>query len=222
MINIAGLVFSFLFIFLIIGLATLGEKYWWSKKEYSRKFIHIILGNWWFLALYFFDDWRWACSVPFLFVIINYISYKKQLFKSMERGAGKQDLGTVYYAISLLILTFISYYYGLFYIGGVGILIMAYGDGGAALVGQRFGRWRYSLFGQTKSIEGSLVVAIVAFGVFFVFNNYYQLGLTGGVIAMMALLAAGVEAVSPLGFDNLSLPLISGGLIYLFGQWVAG
>lgn len=100
--NIIGIIVSYIFVFIIIGLAKLVEK---KGKEASRKFIHIFLGFWWCLAMYFFDNVWFAAFVPATFVVINYISVKKDVIKVMERDDKHKDgLGTVYYAISLLIL----------------------------------------------------------------------------------------------------------------------
>ena len=49
--NIIGIVLSYVFIAIIIVAAKFFEK---AGKEASRKFIHIMLSNWWFLAMYFF------------------------------------------------------------------------------------------------------------------------------------------------------------------------
>ena len=65
--NIIGIVLSYVFIAIIIVAAKFFEK---AGKEASRKFIHIMLSNWWFLAMYFFDNVIWASIVPLSFVII--------------------------------------------------------------------------------------------------------------------------------------------------------
>lgn len=40
----------------------------------------------------------------------------------------------------------------------IAIVPMVYGDGFAALIGQKFGRVKYTVFGGTKSLEGSLTM----------------------------------------------------------------
>ena len=74
--NLLGIVLSYIFIVAIIILAKFFEKF---GEETSRKFIHIMLANWYFIAMYFFTNWICACIVPLSFIIINYISYKKNL-----------------------------------------------------------------------------------------------------------------------------------------------
>ena len=51
--NWLGLLVSFGYIALVIVSAKLFEK---KGKEASRKFIHIMLGNWWIIAMYSFDN----------------------------------------------------------------------------------------------------------------------------------------------------------------------
>lgn len=98
--NLIGIIASYAFIIVVIIVAKLFEK---IGKEASRKFIHIALCNWWFIAMYFFTNAVWASIVPLSFVIINYISYKKNIISVMERD-NQDGLGTVYYAISLFVL----------------------------------------------------------------------------------------------------------------------
>ena len=103
--NWLGIVVSYLYIALVIIGAKIFEK---KGREASRKFIHIMLGNWWFIAMYFFTNVWFAAFVPATFIIINYLSFKKNIIKVMERD--EQDgFGTVYYAVSLLILVIVSF-----------------------------------------------------------------------------------------------------------------
>ncbi len=109
MTNILGIIISIVFVFLTIGISDFLGKKKILSNEGTRKFIHIGVANWWFIAMYFFDSPIYAAMVPTLFVVVNYISYKKQVFKSMERSEEKNNLGTVYYAISLLILSLLTF-----------------------------------------------------------------------------------------------------------------
>ncbi len=56
----------------------------------------------------FFDDFRYAIIPPVAFIVINFISYRGNLIKVMEREEENKDgLGTVYFAISLIPLVFL-------------------------------------------------------------------------------------------------------------------
>lgn len=206
--NLFGILISFLFVFAVIGLSTILSKKEILDGEGSRKFIHVAVSNWWIIAMLTFDDPLWASFVPLMFVFINYLSYRKNVFKAMERDGSARDLGTVYYAISLLILAYLTFSADLAYIGGIGILIMGYGDGFAALIGKKYGKHSLRRFGLDKSVEGSLTVlvfALVISGVLFSMYAPTHLILKMTAIGLSAML---IEMVSPNGFDNLTLPLL--------------
>ena len=207
--NWLGLLVSFAYIALIIVSAKLFEK---KGKEASRKFIHIILGNWWIIAMFFFDNVWFASFVPAVFVIVNYISYKKDLIKVMERE--EQDgFGTVYYALSLLILSIISF--GIYKdprLGLIPTLVMAYGDGFAAIVGKHLKSKRYKLSDTKKSFAGSLtmfLISLVLIGGYLIsVNNAFWTSTHWPLISIMiAFMVTAVEAFSGKGWDNITVPI---------------
>ena len=208
--NLLGVLVSYLY----IGLVILGAKIFEKKgKEASRKFIHIMLGNWWFIAMLFFTNVWFAIFVPATFVIINYLSYKKNIIKIMERD--KQDgLGTVYYALTLLILAIVAF--GIFknpLLGLIPNLVMAYGDGFAAIVGKITRSKRYKLGDSKKSFAGSLTMFIIStllIGGYLMFNNIALFWHTAHwpiVSMMIAFVITAIEAISSKGTDNLTVPL---------------
>ena len=210
--NLWGIVASFAFIFVILFASRFMSRF---GVEASRKFIHIVLANWWILAMVFFDNWLFAAIVPFIFIVLNFLSYRYGIFKTMERGGGKEDLGTVYYAISLFVLAIFSFQNpSTHYIGAVGIFVMGYGDGFAAIVGKSTRFVPYTLLGQTKSLGGSLTM----FGASFIALMLLLLiqGRPEFFIAALtvALFASIVEGVTPFGLDNLTVPILSSFMYY--------
>jgi phytol kinase len=202
--NVLGLIASYGFVFSVIGLSTLLSKLNWLDDEGSRKFIHIGVGHWWLIAIAFFDNAYIASIAPLSFVFINYLSHRINLFKAMERADAQNTLGTVYYAISLLILTFLSFSFNLLYIGGIGILVMTYADGFAAIVGKAIGQ--HPLINH-KTLEGSLTVLVIAFVIAYGFLRFYNLPNALMQAIILAISASLIELISPFGYDNLSLPL---------------
>jgi len=204
--NLLGIIVSYVYIAIIIVAAKLFEK---VGKEASRKFIHIMLANWWFIAMYFFTNVIWACIVPISFVIINYISYKKNLISVMERT--KQDgLGTVYYALSLFLMAI--YTFGIIKRPEIGLcasLVMGYGDGLASIVGQNVHSMEYKIGNTKKTIIGSLTMFIISLILLAVF--LYSTGSAFWVIKsiIIALIITIIEAISIKGTDNLSVPLLT-------------
>ncbi len=213
--NVYGLIVSFAYIFVIIGISTALSAKKIFNGESSRKFIHIMVSNWWFIAMFFFDNVWMAAITPAAFVIINTYSYKNQTFKAMERDGSKKDLGTVYYVISLLILTLVTFTRGLEAIGAIGILTMGYGDGFAAVVGEKFGNTKIKIGSGFKSIEGSLMVFFFGFAISgFVFASMGDAW--WGVKALcVGVVSAALELYTKDGFDNITLPLGASLLSYL-------
>lgn len=202
--NILGIVVSIVFVVGIIAICTLFEKKGLLSGEGSRKFIHIGVSNWWFIAMFYFDSPFWAALVPLLFVFVNYYSYKHQMIKSMERGGGKEDLGTVYYAISLLILAIWTFSIESPYIGGLGILAMGYGDGFAAIIGQK---WPTPKLFLKKSLSGSLTVVIITTILAYVCFQMFSPSIPLYFTWVIGLIAGLLELYTPKGLDNLSLPI---------------
>ena len=218
--NWLGILVSYLYIALVIVGAKLFEK---KGKEASRKIIHIMLGNWWFIAMYFFTNVWFAAFAPATFVIINYLSYKKDLIKVMERE--QQDgLGTVYYALALLILAIVSF--GIFKnpaLGLVQVLVMAYGDGFAAIIGKNIKSKKYKLSDSKKSFAGSLtmfVISTLLIGGYLAVTHsdvFWQTAHWPLISLMMGFVMTAVEAISGKGLDNISVPIGTLALLILIG-----
>lgn len=202
--NVIGIVVSYIFIIIVVVLSKLLEK---KGKEASRKFIHILLSNWWFIAMFFFDNWVWASVAPLSFIVINYISYKSNLIKVMERE--EQDgLGTVYYAISLFVIAIFTF--GIIKrpeIGLVSILVMGYGDGLAGVLGRIIKSPTFKIGNTTKSVAGCLTMFIVTVILVLMFlgNNGVNLFVLKSIL--VAALLTVIEAFSIKGTDNLTVPL---------------
>jgi len=213
-----GIIISYIYIGLVIVGAKIFEK---IGKEASRKFIHIMLGNWWIIAMYFFTNVWSAIFVPITFVIINYLSYKNNLIKVMERD--EQDgLGTVYYAVALLVLAIISF--GIFkkpVLGLVPTLVMAYGDGFAAVIGKKIKSKKYKLGETKKSFAGSLTMFVISsflIGAYFAFTygTAFWLNAHWPVVSILAGFAiTALEAVSGKGWDNITVPVATVVLLIL-------
>lgn len=218
--NFLGIIISYLY----IGLVIIGAKIFEKKgKEASRKFIHIMLGNWWIIAIYFFSNVWCAVLVPATFVVINYLSYKKNLIKVMERE--EQDgLGTVYYAVALLILAIVSF--GIFnnpLLGLVPTLVMAYGDGFAAIIGKSIKSKKYQLSDTKKSFAGSATMFVISTLLIGGYLAFYHTGIFWRtahwptVTCLMGFAITVIEAVSGKGWDNITVPLATLAMLILIG-----
>jgi len=138
------------------------------------------------------------------------------LFKAMERKEKAGGLGTVYYAISLTIIAPIAMVLGKTWVAAAAIILMAWADGLADPVGRRYGAHKYRIAGSTKSVEGSLgffLVGFLAVAATLTFFGAFMSLPTGFNIAIFSLAIAAIgtliEAVSPSGTDNLTVPILS-------------
>ena len=209
-----GIIISIVFVLATIGVSVYFEKSGRMSGENTRKLVHIVVSNWWLIAMAFFDTGWSAAIVPLMFIVVNYVSYKKQIFTSIERGEGAGDLGTVYYAIAMFVLAIWTFSIGRPEIGGIGILTMGYADGFAAVVGKKYGKMKLI---HGKTIEGTLTNIVMAFAVAVFFNIAFDMGLTLSSIALITIVATFLELYSPLGFDNLSVPIGVSLLVYFIG-----
>ena len=208
--NIIGLILSYVFVFSVILLSTAIQYIFKLSTNFSRKIIHIAVGNWIFIALYYFSNWYFAIIGPASFILINYISYRFNIFKAMELE--EKNPGTVYYSISLTILTFITFIRSPFYIFPyLGIMAMTWGDGFAAVIGKKF---PVKIIRAGKSIGGSItffLFTIVSCIIYlFIQNTSLNILLILAISITFAFVGMLIELFSPKNMDNFTVPLILG------------
>jgi len=220
--DILGIIATFVFVFLVIGIAELLRKRFNLSSDFTRKVIHVGVGNWIFLWPFTFQYWYTVCIPPAVFIALNYVSYRKEVFKAMERKEKAGGLGTVYYAFSLTVLSAAFWYVGEAWIAALGMMLMAWADGLADVIGRRYGSHRYSVFSSVKSIEGStgfFIIGILSSIVTILFfTSFWNLVLRQSIF-LIAVLISGfgtlIEALSPRGTDNLTVPILSSVLLAL-------
>lgn len=205
---------SFLYIFLVIGLASIVDRSSKEKTEVPRKLIHILVGNWIFLGPLFDNYWTMIFT-PLAFVILNYFSVKSSTFSSMEGNREGENFGTVYYALSLVFLSSLSYFTAKWLYALLGILIMAYGDGLAALFGIKYGSRNFAI-NPKKTREGSFIVFMFGFLITLTLPLYYFKSIRIPVIYFLIIAFVNglysfiLELSGENGLDNLLLPIGSG------------
>ena len=203
--DLAALALSFAFILAIVAAAFLLYRYAHLGAEVVRKLIHIGVSNWVFILVFCFSDPRVALAGPAAFIIINAVFVYSGAARFLGMGNRKRDNGLIYFPISLLILTLLNIRALIApYDVIAGTLVMGYGDGLAALIGSRWGRHQYSVMNARKSWEGTLVMFFVSLAVVLIFTPYSL-----ATALVMALVAAFFEAVTPLGLDNITVPLLT-------------
>lgn len=213
-----GLVAAYLAIVFLVAEGL--YRYSQTGSEIPRKVVHIGSGNvvllaWWLHI----PAWVgiWAAIVA---AAIALLSYRLPILPGIN-GVGRKSLGTFFYAISFGVLIAGFFPQDRAEYAALGMLIMAWGDGMAALIGQRWGRHGYQLWGMKKSWEGSIAMLAISCAIscsilLNVQGNSWQ---TWVVCLSVAVLATVLEAFSKFGIDNLTVPLGTAALAFLLRQW---
>jgi len=203
----------------VVLLAEALHFYGHTSSELTRKIVHIGTGNiilvaWWLQI----PAWV-GIGASIIAGVIALLSYYIPILPGIN-SVGRKSLGTFFYAISIGIL--IAWFWPIhqYLYAAIGILVMAWGDGLAGLIGQNFGQHHYEIWGIQKSWEGSFTMAVASYVVsslilFAVFGNTWQVWLVPLAIALFATV---LEAFSKIGVDNLTVPLGSAALGFFLNQ----
>jgi phytol kinase len=217
--NFILMILCYVYILFIIFVSSKMDKLLHISQKASRKFLHAMIGNLPFIIPFFTANiYPVLVAAPFIVVtffaspyspVENFSKRWKGLANITEEG---HHLGLVFYAISY---TFLALFFASKpYIIAAGILPMAYGDSLASIIGERYGRRRYKLVAD-KSLEGSaamffagffsLTISLIFFSAFHQFSLYERIfpALAAATVATL------VESISPMDFDNLTVPAFS-------------
>jgi phytol kinase len=229
--------YVYVFIIIGLGTA-LRRRKGREKSDVSRKIVHIGAGNSIFFWPLYEHAWAVSIAPWTLAIFVLLLTPKsrvkafRDMFESMARELDRKKghiIGPLLYIISIgLLVSVFGYgsYFPYFYIGAIAIVIMIWGDGFACLLGKRFGSSnQYEVFGCSRSVVGSLslfiVGSIAALATMFYFSSIvpiirpaYTLPVALPFVTMLevALIAAFfamiIEAVTPFGIDNVTVPLL--------------
>ncbi len=183
--------------------------------ELVRKVVHIGTGNVMFLA-WGLNLPMWLClSAAIAFSAIAIISYFLPVLP-MLNGVGRKTNGVFYYALSITCLVAWFWSIGAPQFATIGVIVMSWGDGLAAIIGQKWGKHAYHFMGSKRTLEGSLAMLIVSYLATCLILVIAQ-GITPSTLLIplpVAVVATVLEAISPGGTDNLTVPLASASLCY--------
>ena len=210
-----ALVVSYAYVFGVIGLGELLRRIGRRPPDFTRKFIHIGVGMWVVGTVLLFDTWYLALIPPLSFVLINALSYLRGTFKAME-SSDRGNLGTIYFPISFAVV--IYYFWSQPVLMVAAMMPLTWGDAMAAIIGGRHGHHRYNIRGRTRSVEGSVAMllwswittSLALFIMPYLVDkppiNWLMTLIYGGAVAIVCTF---VEALSPWGIDNLTIPAAS-------------
>ena len=227
--DVLGLVYSYVYAFALLGIVEgLGRLLKWPHFL-TRKLVHIGAGLWVWGILALFDHW-YIGVIPFAtFIVLNFIFYRFKIFQTVDEPDATP--GTVYFAISItvLMLAFWRKDGPVDYVPAAvaGIMAMTIGDALASIIGTTGGKHKYTVFGHTRSYEGTWVMFL--FSLFAILltlmflpgsalsPHAVRLNATALMVTVLVgtLIATAAEAFSPAGTDNLSVPLLTGLALFL-------
>lgn len=211
---VLGYLLSFGYVLMILIVAAVAEKYHLLEQEGRRKFVHITLVFTWVIMVHFFAGTIHLVLIPAGFVLLNSLSYLNSkkgtasipILSSMERTGEEETPGTVYYAISMMMMGMILYFRQDMLIPcGIGLFCMAFGDGMAGVIGKKSFGVLKKQFLPGKTLGGSLGCVI-----FTIIGCSIWLSLMGKAVVPLPVLVVGIVcAILELpgqGLDNLSIP----------------
>lgn len=202
------LVYSYVLVLLLIS-----EKILSKYPLFSRKFLHIMVGNIFLLLPLFETRWVMAFLAAAPFIALTFLMSPYSPLKVVSgTSATGHGLGLVYYSISWTILAFI--FFDTPEIIAMGIVAMSYGDGFASLIGTKYGKHGYKILGDHKTVEGSLTMFIMICIMGLIVLFYYQAPLRIPLIVAIAVSATFIEGITPKGLDNLTVSFLASFIYY--------
>jgi phytol kinase len=208
------LLIAVLIVLSMIYLATLGKRNGIIGGTLARKSVHISIGILVIFVPLLFTDRIYPVIIGVVAIAFTYftspaspkVSWRLSAFESGN------DLGTVYYSISLTLLLFFFFDNG--WIIQVAFLPLVFGDAFANIIGTRKGKTTWP--NSQKTIEGSVAGGIASSLTVLVVLSFYLLaGYFPGTMSLILMISLGVallmpivEVLSPFGLDNLTIPMI--------------
>jgi phytol kinase len=187
-----------------------------AARDVRRKALHASVGCMTVAITPFFHHLAWAVAAPLLFTFLNASGRVRSMMPGMaDTPKEARGLWTFPLAVALTYLLFWEPSPRPAILAGVAVL--AFADPAASLVGSRWGQRRLRP-GGGRTLEGSLAFLVIA-------------SLCAGVVASLAgdgaypwrmgigcgLAGAVVEALTPGGWDNLTIPVAVAGAYRLLG-----
>jgi len=203
---------------------------WGVRKRFSspRKVVHVLTGGIVFFWWSFDSSIVMAGLAALPFVPLLLLATPKSPIKALRdsplglSSSEGHPYGLVSYAISWTVIAY--FLFGDLFAASIAIAAMSFGDGMGGVIGERFGRMRYS---PHRTVEGSIAVftATAVSIVVLVWFYFSVIGYTGStapyLLVPFALAIAGLvallEALIPGSVDNLVMPLMIAALLHGMG-----
>ncbi|MCP9900714.1 dolichol kinase [Cyanobium sp. Cruz CV13-4-11] len=196
---------------LLSGAALLLRHRWPEQREWSRKLVHIGAGPVVLIAWAFGVDQLIAVPAAGAITLLAALNHRVRVLPAIE-DVERRSYGTIAYGASITLLLWLWWPAHPATVAA-GVLVMAFGDGLAGLLGPMIPSPSWTVFGERRSLAGTGAMALASLAVLLALG---QLG--GGTapapaeIVLIALVATGLEQWAQLGIDNFSVPMAVAGL----------
>jgi phosphatidate cytidylyltransferase len=220
--NIAAyLGFSLVFIAILL-LGELMQRIFKIRPEFSRIFSHVLGGIVSLFMITFFSSGWYIVSLCVQSALFLYLTKRLGLLNA-HHGVKRNTYGSSLFFFGILITYLISQWVGNIFLYCIPIVVLSISDPVASLTGlnRKSGFWIDPLTGfqSSKTYIGSLGFFISTLIVLLAGLSLLNTLTTSGIIIIsliIAFITAIVEAVSPNGTDNLSIPVAVALLLALF------
>ena len=173
--------------------------------ELSRKIVHIGTAATIPMAWAFGLSKILFVSCGILITAFTVFNRRWRLLNSIE-DIGRKSFGTTAYGLSITLLVAFLWPERADAVTA-GILVMGIGDGCAGLIGRHVNSPRWRLFGQTKSLAGTLTMAIASMVCLFGLSLSTSTEISIPTMLIISSSAVVLEQISVAGVDNLSVPV---------------
>jgi len=184
------------------------KRQWPQRRELSRKIVHIGTGPVIALAWWLEIPQSIALTVAVAVTLITAINHRWKLLPAVE-DIDRQSYGTVAYGLAITLLL-VLFWPDQAIAACAGVLVMAFADGLAGLVGRGIESASWTFWQQHKSVAGTLTMALVTALVLILLALVSQSPLHPLRLSAVCAMAVGLEQLSRWGIDNLSVPLAVG------------
>lgn len=193
------------------GAALLLRRRWPEQREWSRKLVHIGAGPVVLIAWAFGVERLIAVPAAGAITLLAALNHRVRVLPAIE-DVERRSYGTIAYGASITLLLWLWWPAHPATVAA-GVLVMAFGDGLAGLLGPLIPSPSWTVLGERRSLVGTAAMGLASLTVLLTLG---QLG--GGpvpapaAIVLIALVATGLEQWALLGIDNFSVPMAVAGL----------
>jgi len=198
-----------LWLLVLAGLALQVRYRWPDQPEWSRKLLHIGAGFAvpiaWGLGI---DRWI-AIGAAALATLLAAFNHRRRLLPGIE-DVGRSSIGTIAYGASISLLLLL-YWPDQAAAATAGVLVMAFADGLAGLLGSSLVSPQWRVLGQRRSLVGTLTMGLtslaVLVGLVITCRAIGQPAPGLAAVSGLALVAVLLEQIAVLGLDNFTVPI---------------